>query len=266
MMNLLYRNCFIRFFSFLAMILVVLSFLCQTGSAQEKTAVEQPAAAAASLTKEIVGEKLAVARKKLAALSAQSPPQPPTATDKKGFESFNAGVDQQRDRVAAMRTTIGEHRKRLEALPELIAETRKESEAAEKNAALLAESGKSAKTETEKKLIDLRLENAQLEKQIALKSIKILTEETDLAADLEPVLTAELELAEKQLERLEQELELYSKAYEQQLALVQQQKVDSLARKEKEVATAKTPAARFIAEWDAELSRSEKNKGELEQF
>ena len=248
------------------MILVVLSFLCQTGSAQEKTAVEQPAAAAASLTKEIVGEKLAVARKKLAALSAQSPPQPPTANDKKGFESFNAGVDQQRDRVAAMRNTIAEHGKRLEALPNLIAETRKESEAAEKNASLLAEESKSAKTDTEKKLIDLRLENARLEKQMALKSIKILTEETDLAADLEPVLTAELELAEKQLERLEQELELYSKAYEQQLALVQQQKVDSLARKEKEVATAKTPAARFIAEWEAELSRSEKNKGDLEQF
>jgi hypothetical protein len=216
--------------------------------------------------KAAVEDRLKSAGDQLAALSAKSPPQPPTATDKKGFESFNAGVDQQRDRVAAMRTTIGEHRKRLEALPELIAETHKESEAAEKNAALLAEDSKSAKTDTEKKLIDLRLENAQLEKQIALKSIKILTEEADLAADLEPVLNAELELAEKQLERLEQELELYSKAYEQQLALVQQQKVDSLARKEKEVATAKTPAARFIAEWEAELSRSEKNKGDLEQF
>ena len=302
-MNLLHRNCFIRFFIFSATIVVVLSFLCQKGSAQEKTPADQPVAAAATLTKEIVSEKLAVTRKKLeaisssagkdspeglsrtvlqrqielleqelslitkaeaqtaqkaaiedrlksagdqlAALSAKSPPQPPAAPDKKGFESLNAGVDQQRDRVAAMRNTIGEHRKRLEALPNLIAEARKESEAAEKNASLLAEESKSAKTETEKKLIDLRLENAQLEKQIALKSIKILTEEADLGADLEPVLNAELELAEKQLERLEQELELYSKAYEQQLALAQQQKIESLARKEQEAATAKTPAARF---------------------
>ena len=165
-----------------------------------------------------------------------------------------------------MRNAIAEQSTRLEALPNLIAETRKESEAAEKNASLLDEESKSAKTETERKLIDLRLENAQLEKQIALKSIKILTEEADLAADLEPVLNAELELAEKQLERLEQELELYSKAYEQQLAKAQQQKVDSLVRKEKEAATAKTPTARFIAEWEAELSRSEKNKGDLEQF
>jgi potassium efflux system protein len=324
MMTLGHRNCFIRFFICSATVVVLLSFMYQTGSAQEKTAVEQPAAAAAALTKEIVSEKLAVTRKTLAAisasagkdspeglsrtvlqrqvelleqelsliakgeaqtaqkagiedrlksagdqladLSAKSPPQPPAAPDKKGFESLNAAVDQQRDRVAAMRNTIAEHGKRLEALPDLIAETREESTAAEKSALLLAESGKSAKTDTEKQLIDLRLENAQLEKQIALKSIKMLTQEADLAADLEPVLNAELELAEKQLEGLEQELELYSKAYEQQLALAQQQKVDSLARKEKEAETAKSPAARFIAAWDAELSRSEKNKGDLEQF
>jgi small-conductance mechanosensitive channel len=323
-MILLHPNRFIRYFICSATVVVLLSFLYQTGSAQEKAPTDQPVAAAATLTKEIVTEKLAATRKTLAAisasagkdspeglirtalqrqielleqelgliakaeaqtaqkaavedrlkragdqltaLSAESPPQPPAATDKKGFESFNDNVDQQRDRVAAMRTAIAEHGRRLEALPELMAETRKESEAAEKNASLLAESSKSAKTDTEKKLIDLRLENARLEKQMALKSIKILTEEADLAADLEPVLNAELELAEKQLERLEQELELYSKAYEQQLALAQQQKVDSLARKEKEAATAKTPAARFIAEWEAELSRSEKNKGDLEQF
>ena len=71
-------------------------------------------------------------------------------------------------------------------------------------AALLAEESKSAKVETEKKLIDLRLENAQLKRQIAVESIKILTAETDLAADLALVLNAELELAEKQFERLEQ--------------------------------------------------------------
>ncbi len=323
-MILLHRNCFIRVFICSATVVVLLSFSWQTGSAQEKTAADQPVAAATALTKETVGEKLAVARKKLetisasagkdspeglsravlqrqielleqelslitkadaqtaqkaaieerlrsardqlTALSAKSPPQPPAVADKKGFESFTAGVDQQRDRVAAMRNTIGEHRKRLEALPNLIAKTREVSEAAEKNASLLAEEIKSAKTETEKKLIDLKLENAQLEKQIALKSINNLAEEGDLAADLEPVLNAELELAEKQLERLEQELELYSKAFEQQLALTQQKKIESLARKEQEAATAKTPAARFTAEWEAELSRSERNKGDLEQF
>ena len=195
-MNLQHRNFFIRVFIFSATFVVLLSFLYQTGSAQEKTAADQPVAAGAKLTKEIVGEKLAATRKKLdaisasagkdspeglsrtllqrqielleqelsliakaeaqtalkavieerlksardqlAELSAKSPPQPPTAPNKKGFESFNAGVDQQRDLVAAMRTAIGEHRKRLEALPNLIAETRKESEAAEKNAALMA--------------------------------------------------------------------------------------------------------------------------------
>jgi len=313
-----------RLIIFSAAIVVVLSFLSPKGAAQEKTPADQPGAAAATLAKEIVGEKLAVTRKKLdaipssagkdspeglsrsvlqrqielleqelsliaeaqaqaaqkaaaverlrsakdqlAAFSAKSPPQPPAAADKEGFESLKAGVDQQRDRVAAMRHIIGEHRKRLEALPNLIAETRKESAAAEKNASLLAEDSKSAKTDPEKKLIDLRLENAQLEKQIALESIKVLTGETDLRTDLEPVLNAELELAEKQLERLEQELELYSKAYAQQLTLAQQQKLESLARKEQEAATAKTPADRFMAAWEAELSRSERNKGELEQY
>jgi hypothetical protein len=261
MMCLLHRNCCMRLIIFSAAIVVVLSFLSPNGAAQEKTPADQPGAAAATLAKEIVGEKLSVTRKKLDAIpssagkdspeglsrsvlqrqielleqelsliaeaeaqaaqkaavenrlrsakdqlavfSAKSPPQPPAAADKEGFESLKAGVDQQRDRVAAMRHIIGEHRKRLEALPNLIAESRKEPAAAEKNAFLLAEDSKSAKTDPEKKLIDLRLENAQLEKQIALESIKVLTGETDLRADLEPVLNAELELAEKQLERLE---------------------------------------------------------------
>ncbi|MGD8660999.1 MAG: hypothetical protein PVH37_13755 [Desulfobacterales bacterium] len=150
-----------------------------------------------------IGDRLKSAKDQLAALSAKSPPQPPAAPDKEGFERLSAGVDRQRDLVDVLRNTIGEESKRLEALPDLIVQTRKESDAAEKKAALLAEESKSAKVETEKKLIDLRLENAQLKRQIALESIKILTAETDLAADLVLVLNAELELAEKQFERLE---------------------------------------------------------------
>jgi hypothetical protein len=119
----------------------------------------------------------------------------------------------------------------MEELPGVIANVREQFGAAEKKASLLAEESKSAKVKTEKKLIDLRLKNAQLEKLFALDSIKVLVHETDLGADLEPVLNAELELAEKQLERLEQELEIYSRAFEQQLALMQQQKAESLARK-----------------------------------
>jgi len=203
-MKLRHRNCFIRFFIFSAMVVVLMSFLYQTGWTQDKSATEQPVPAAATLAKEIVSEKLALTRKTLAAisasagkdspeglsrtalqrqielleqelgliakseaqiaqkvaiedrlksagdqltaLSAKSPPQPPAAPpDKKGFESFNAGVDQQRDRVAALRNAIAEHGKRLEALPELIAEIHKKSEAAEKNASLLDEESKSAK-------------------------------------------------------------------------------------------------------------------------
>jgi hypothetical protein len=223
-------------------------------------------AEAQTAQKESLGGRLKSARDQMAALSAKSLPPPPAVPDKNGFESLNAGVEQQRDRIAAMRSSIGGHRKRLESLPKLIEEARRQSDMAEKNAASLASDSQAAKTDTEKKLIDLRLENAELEKQIALKSIKILTEEADLAADLEPALNAELELAEKQLERLEQELEIYRNAYEQQLSLEQQQKTESLARKEQEAATAKTPAVRFIAEWEAEISRSERNKNDLEQF
>ena len=71
-MNLLHRNCFIRLLIFSATLVVVLSFLCQKGSAQEKTAADQPVAAVATLTKEIIGEKLAVTRKTLAAVSASA--------------------------------------------------------------------------------------------------------------------------------------------------------------------------------------------------
>jgi hypothetical protein len=42
MMNLLHRNCFIKLIIFSATIVVVLSFSCQTGSALEKSAKDQP--------------------------------------------------------------------------------------------------------------------------------------------------------------------------------------------------------------------------------
>ena len=69
-MCLQHPNCFIRFFICSATFVVLLLFLYQTGSAQEKTAADQPVAASATLTKEIVSEKLAGARKTLAAISA----------------------------------------------------------------------------------------------------------------------------------------------------------------------------------------------------
>ena len=69
-MSLLQRNCFIRLFLCSATVVVLLSFWNQTGSAQEKTAADQPVATAAALTKELVEEKLAVAGKTLAAISA----------------------------------------------------------------------------------------------------------------------------------------------------------------------------------------------------
>jgi hypothetical protein len=52
------------------------------------------------LQKASIEDRLRSAKDQLTALSAQSPPQPPAATDKKGFESLNAVVDQQWDRIA----------------------------------------------------------------------------------------------------------------------------------------------------------------------
>jgi hypothetical protein len=72
MVNLLHRNCFVRFLIFSTTIVVVLSFLCRKGSAQEKTPADQPVTAAVTQTKEIVSEKLAATRKKLDAISASA--------------------------------------------------------------------------------------------------------------------------------------------------------------------------------------------------
>ena len=88
MVCLLHRNSFIRFFIYSATMVVSLSFLYQTGSAQEKTPADQPVAAAATLTKEIVSEKLAVARKKLAAISASAGKDSPEGLSRTVLQLF----------------------------------------------------------------------------------------------------------------------------------------------------------------------------------
>jgi small-conductance mechanosensitive channel len=210
--------------------------------------------------------RLQHARRHLASLDQAAAPQGPGAPNKQDFEKLTATVAEQRGQVSTLRKTIGERNQWMEKVPQLIASTRERADEAAKRAGRLAEERAIEQTEAEKKLVAIQIDNARFEKGVALKTIEVVQAEAELEKALEPVRTAELELAEKQLERLDQEFTLYSQALEQQLSLEQRRQEEELARKQQEAVTARTPAERFIAEWEAELLHSRRNKGALEAF
>ena len=202
----------------------------------------------------------------LGQLTEAPEPQPPSTPTREGFENLTEQLSQQRASVEAIRSGLSESRQRSEDLPKLVADTQTRASEAQERAARFAQEAAAATDTGEKNLLGFRVTNANLERQIALSAVSNLQEAAKLDKVLEPVITAELDLAEKRLQRLEFEHTLYGNAIQQELADERSQMALELARKREEAVSAKTPAERFIAKYEAEVGQSTINRSDLEAF
>ncbi|MFI5379844.1 MAG: mechanosensitive ion channel domain-containing protein [Tepidisphaerales bacterium] len=209
--------------------------------------------------------RVKLAQEQLADFALSKPATLPSPTQG-SFEALKGIVTQQRDRVASLRSGATFRRARLEETPKLIAEARARADDADKRSARLADDLSAATDAAARKLVEMKIDNARLERFVAQRAAKSLLTDADVSKAIEPARSAELELAEKQLERLEQQFAVYSQARQDQLLREQQQKKDELARKQQQAATAQSPADRFVARWEAEIALSEKNQSDLDSL
>ena len=206
------------------------------------------------------------AASRLAALAAAPAAPAPSDPNKQAFEQLEHSVANQQKLAALAKEAVNELERRVKALPELVTKAASRSEEAGKQATRLAEQTTATAEAGEKELLDLKVQNARLEQQVAQRTAVTLQGELAMSAPLQAVVAAEAEVAAKALERLEQQLTVHAKALERRLAIEGKVKADEVALKQRAMEAARTPAERFIARMELELAQSRSSQSSLDTF
>ncbi len=108
-------------------------------------------------------------------------------------------------------------------------------------------------------LVDKQIENTRIDKLIAKQSEVLFEARRQWYRNNEPLVQLELEAAEIEIERLEQQLAMYHQALQEELVKQTQLAEKALREKERTAQEATAPDARFLADWEAAIARSQKN-------
>ncbi len=209
-------------------------------------------------------KRLAEAESSLAKLAKAPSPAAPGSPDRAGFDQLGTKVAQQRQGVTTLRESIRTRQARVTDLAtQLAAADARATEAAKRLVGF--EDQRAATTdEATRKILEIRIGNARLDRRVAQASSELLRETADLGNALVPVLNKELELAELQLSRLDAEFTAYGKALEAHLAKAQDKLAATLARDQEKAEQADTPEARLLAAWTARIGLARKAQAETE--
>ncbi len=188
--------------------------------------------------------------------------QPETVTQQQ-FEQISQSVSQKREEVAQLQTELANVRNRTEKLPELVSQAQSRANEAEEQIAETNEKLVVTADGPRKQLLEWKIRNWRIEKEIAQKQVAVYELEAKLNREMEPLITARLDVAQLELERLDKRLALYRKALEAKLAQEQEEKTATLEEKQKEVVTAESPSDKFLAELEAKIAESKKNRSDL---
>ncbi|MDX1302964.1 mechanosensitive ion channel domain-containing protein [Photobacterium sp.] len=155
----------------------------------------------------------------------------------------------------------------LEAdLPELLQAVQRRVQEAEQREAMLSKTMLKPQAAAERLLTEKQIENVRLDSLVARQAATLYEAQFQWYQQSEPLLQLELELAELQINRQEQQLESYHQLLQQRLAEQAQQAEQTLIKKEESAQNADNPGERFIATWEAQIARSQKNTRELQSL
>ncbi|MCP4267317.1 MAG: mechanosensitive ion channel [Candidatus Brocadiaceae bacterium] len=115
-----------------------------------------------------------------------------------------------------------------------------------------------------KELLQIQLITGEIEFQIGTETLSSLKSKLDRIEKVHPLLTVEQQIKEKSLEALANEIRSYRKCYAKELKTQHKKTEMVLAQKVALVVDAKDPKEKLIAEWEAKLALSQKNKSSLE--
>lgn len=195
------------------------------------------------------------------AATAALTPEPSQAA----YGALQRSLNEARSDLASSEAAQAEQQRRFETLlPKLIDDARLRGEAALKRRNMLAPTIVGAATKVEQRTLEIQVENAGFDAVVAQQQGKQFDAELAMAPDLQQVLSTERDLAEKRFAQLDGEFARYSEAFGASLARATQQADAALVAAQRAVDEAKTPADRFVADWDLRIVRSEKSRGDVE--
>ncbi len=208
-------------------------------------------------------EQLVEARRQLDAMNAAPAVIAGGSLDTAAYEAMDDQLQQARDRLSQLLGQQSAQRQVEDNQSSRIEAAQLRIETADQRLQLLTQT-ESPASEAERRIVELQLENARLDKQVAEQSIALYKAEHNWQRESEPLQRLQQDLAEQQISVLERQLDAYNQSLQQSLDTQSAQAEQALMQKEQDAQTAATPEQRFIARWEALIARSQKNQRELQ--
>lgn len=208
--------------------------------------------------------RLQEATSELAQLEKAPEPKAPASPDKAGFEKLGETIATARQDLTRLRDRLREGQASTKGLASALADADARGGEATRRAESLSELLQAEGEEGPRRILQARIENARLDREVAQRSAATAREEADVNQAAVPVLSKEIRAAEARVERLEAEFDAYGKALEADLAKANQALEAELADDQRLAREAETPQARLLASWRARIGLSKTLRGEAE--
>jgi potassium efflux system protein len=240
---------------------------------EELIAVLPRQAEAGGRTQEATPAAVQAIKDRIKELEAREAPAPPEKPSLPEFDRLKKELEAWRDRLA-------KKEKELKALNEVATGVASRRVAAEKRlgeaeaaAKQLADELSKATDDAARETLRQRLRNRRLETRLETERLALIQAEETMAGAVTPMLTLSIDLGKRTTARLEREFGLYQEALKHLFEDKKKALERKLAEQEKELAEAKDPDEKFLAEKRLEIVQNriavadlEKRKTELAQL
>ncbi|MBF0181764.1 MAG: mechanosensitive ion channel [Magnetococcales bacterium] len=195
----------------------------------------------------------------------KSPPALPSDPDQDAFKTLSDKRAERLNALKGLQDARNNRRQLVQRIPEMIQQAKLAQKAAEEELQKLpAADGKS--DVAKKSLVALKGENAHLGIRVGQEQIALWNAELAFEKEHGVRLDKELELAQRLFDWHEQQYKQYQEALNRLQTQNLEVKSDALAQKEKEAEKARTPAEKFLAQWEIHVAQTQKNIADWQQL
>ncbi|MBF0611872.1 MAG: mechanosensitive ion channel [Magnetococcales bacterium] len=200
--------------------------------------------------------------KEIARQNALPAPTGPDKPSQEGINELGEKLEKASHELESLTRENKERQEMLQQLPQLLQKAREERKAAQEDVIKFQELSSKADGAT-RKLLQAQVNNARMRGVVADARIKLFEGEHDYEKRFITVRDSRLEVARLRHHHLEQAFQLYQKAMEKELTAALKNVENTLTVKEKAAAQASSPMDKFVASWEAEVARIQKNIADI---
>ncbi|MBF0295872.1 MAG: mechanosensitive ion channel [Magnetococcales bacterium] len=195
----------------------------------------------------------------------KTPPALPSDPDQDAFKILSDKRTERLNGLKGLQDARNNRRQLVQRIPEMILQAKAAQKAAEEELQKLpAAEGKA--DVAKKSLVALKAENAHLGMRVGQEQIALWNAELAFEKEHGVRLDKELELAQRMFDWYELQYKQYQEALNRLQTQNLEVKSDALAQKEKDAEKARTPAEKFLAQWEVLVAQTQKNTADWQQL